>query len=251
MEKKMTNIKTDFDKQGYIAIKNFLDAAELYELKAEVQRFIKEVVPNIPAEQVYYEDKSKTDTLKQVQKLYDYDDYFLKLAQSSKVLKLAQGVLGGEVELKNMQYFNKIPHSGKGTPPHQDGYYFKIKPQQAITMWLSLGYADAENGAVCYIPGSHIQGMRPHSTTKTLGFSQGISDWSSSDDDNEVQMIAEPGDILVHHSLTVHRANNNESDRNRKSIGFIFYRKDVQEDEEAHAMYKKELNSRLEKEEKI
>ena len=30
-----------------------------------------------------------------------------------------------------------------------------IKPQQAVTMWLSLGEADESNGAVCYIPGSH------------------------------------------------------------------------------------------------
>ena len=76
-----------------------------------------------------------------------------------------------------------------------------IKPQQALTMWLSLGCADAENGAVCYIPGSHLAGIRPHGRTKTLGFSQEIADWSAADDKAEVQMTARPGDILVHHSF--------------------------------------------------
>ena len=247
----MKNIKTMFDKQGYVAVKRFIDEQELGELRRALTRFINETVPNLPNELVYYEDKADVNTLKQVQKLYEYDDYFLTLAQSKKVMELAEALLGGEVELKNMQYFNKVPYSGKGTPAHQDGYYFKIKPQQAVTMWLSLDYADAENGAVCYIPGSHLLGMRPHNVTNTLGFSQGIANWSNTDQDKEVQMTAEPGDILVHHSLTVHRANNNLSNRHRQSIGFIFYRKGVQEDEQAHATYKQELTRRLEKQGKI
>lgn len=247
----MNDLKQTFDEQGYVAVKGFLDEQQIRCLQRETERFIKQVVPNIPAEQVYYEDKSDPSTLKQVQKVYEYDDYFAQLANSEAVVGLAEKLLGGPVKLKNMQYFNKVPKLGKGTPAHQDGYYFMIQPQQAVTMWLSLGYADAENGAVCYIPGSHHEGMRPHNVTKTLGFSQGISDWSKQDDGVEVQMTAEPGDILVHHSLTIHRANNNNSDRNRQSLGFIFYRKDVVEDKFAHEAYKQKLNERLESEGKI
>lgn len=131
-----------------------------------------------------------------------------------------------------MQYLNKVPSIGKSTPAHQDGYCYKIKPQQAVTMWLSLGEVDEKNGVVCYIPGSHEDGMRAHNTTGTLGFSQGISDWSVIDDENE--MKAPAGDILVLHSSTIHRANANFAENTRPSVGFIFYRQDVIEDTAAH-----------------
>ena len=116
----MTELKQNFERDGYVSIKGFLGELQMAELLSQTQGFIKNVVPSLPTEEVYYEDKTVQSTLKQVQKLYDF-----------------------------MQYFNKVPLIGKSTPAHQDGFYFKITPQQALTMWLSLGEADEKNGAVC------------------------------------------------------------------------------------------------------
>jgi phytanoyl-CoA hydroxylase len=245
------NLRSTFDSDGYVAIKSFLDKNEVDELRQATLRFIEEEVPQLPDDVVYCEVKGDYSTLKQIQKLNDFDKYFESLAKTKKVVGLAEELLGGGVELQNMQYFNKVPQLGKPTPPHQDGYYFMIKPQQAVTMWLSLGEADESNGAVCYIPGSHNSGMRPHANTGTLGFSQGVSDWSAEDDAACVQMTAGPGDILVHHSRTIHRANGNNSDRDRKSIGFIFYRDDVAIDQEAHDQYQRGLHESLREQSKI
>jgi phytanoyl-CoA hydroxylase len=245
------DLRSTFDSDGYVAIKSFLNQNDIDELRQETLRFIEAKVPELPEEVVYCEVKDDYATLKQVQKLNEFDNYFESLAKSTKVVGLAEELLGGGVVLKNMQYFNKVPKLGKPTPPHQDGYYFMIKPQQAVTMWLSLGEADESNGAVCYIPGSHSSGMRPHANTDTLGFSQGVSDWSAEDDAACVQMIAGPGDILVHHSLTIHRANGNNSNRDRKSIGFIFYRDDVAIDQEAHDKYQHDLHESLREQSKI
>ena len=247
----MPSLKHQFDQDGFVAVRSFLDRDEIALLQRETDRFIQDKVPTLPAEVVYYEDKDDVSTLKQVQKLYEYEDYYMRLASSSKVAGLAEELLGGPATLQNMQYFNKVPQVSRPTPPHQDGYYFKITPQSAVTMWLSLGHANAGNGAVCYVRGSHEQGMRPHGRTGTLGFSQGISDWTDRDEQACVQMEADAGDILVHHSLTIHRANANESDRDRKSIGFIFYRDDVAIDEEAHTAYQDSLNRKLREQGKI
>lgn len=245
------SLKTDFDEAGYVALPGFLDAGEIEELQRETGRFIEETVHTLPEEAVYYEDKSDPLTLKQVQRIHEHGDYYMRLANSKKIVGLAEDLLGGPVTIQNMQYFNKFPRMGKATPPHQDGFYFMIKPQAALTMWLSLGHADASNGAVCYVRGSNKKGMRPHGSTGTLGFSKGISDWSDEDESASVQMEASPGDILVHHSLTIHHANNNNSDRDRKSVGFIFYRADVEIDEEAHAAYQKKLHESLKQQGKL
>ena len=247
----MSSLKPDFDDTGYVIVTSFLDAEEVKELQLEINRFIEENVRYLPEEVVYYEDKDNLSTLKQIQKIYEYDDYFMQLASKDKVVGLAKDLLGGAVTLQNMQYFNKIPHMGRATPAHQDGYYFMITPQNAVTMWLSLGQVDASNGAVCYIPGSHKKGIRPHGRTGSLGFSQGITDWSKEDDLACVQMEANAGDMLVHHSLMIHRANNNKSERDRKSIGFIFYRDDVEIDQKARVAYQEKLDRSLKEQGKI
>ncbi len=247
----MTRLKTDFDRDGYVVVRNFLNAKKLKEVIENTNKFISEKAINLPREIVYFEDISQASSVKQVQKLYEHESFFNELATSRPIVELAEQLLGGKAVLKNMQYFNKLPKIGRETPPHQDGYYFMIQPQQAVTMWLSLGHADAKNGAVSYIPGSHKKGLREHGKTQTLGFSQSISDWNDEDRTQEVQMEAEAGDLLVHHSLTIHRANNNRSEFQRRSLGFIFYREDAVRDEKAYKIYKENLNQDLIRNNKI
>ena len=236
---------TAFREMGYITQDKILNNQELQELEVNLEELIANDFPGIPQEQIYFEVPGDKSTLKQIQQLSLYSEYFSRLGSHPSIVALAEECLEGPVELKNMQYFNKVPGNNKGTPAHQDGYYFMITPQEAVTMWLSLDHADADNGAVLYIPGSHLDGMRPHQRTKTLGFSQEIADWSEGDTKAEIQMTAVPGDILVHHSLTIHRAGENKTTRNRRSIGFIFYRADVKIDEAAHAAYQKRLDEDL------
>ena len=72
--------------------------------------------------------------------------------------------------------------------------------------------------------GSHQDGLRPHNATGTLGFSQGLADFGPHDTEREVAFPARPGDLLVHHALTVHRADGNRSQtRTRQALGLIYY----------------------------
>ena len=111
-----------------------------------------------------------------------YDPYFDVMLNNSKFKQLAEFLLDDAVIPKTLEYFNTPPRIGKPTPPHQDNYYFMLKPAEAVTMWLALEDVDAENGCVRYVTGSHHHGVRPHGRTQTLGFSQGISDFWTDDD---------------------------------------------------------------------
>ena len=163
-----------------------------------------------------------------------------------KPRELAEELLGESVVGKNLQYFNKPPGFGKFTPPHQDAYYFMIEPCRALTMWLALDKVDEGNGCIRYVRGSHMQGLRPHARTETLGFSQGISDYGDEDLKNEQACIASPGDLLAHHALTIHRADSNRSDsRSRRALGFVFYGESTKEDAVAHASYQQKLTQEM------
>ncbi len=233
----------EFNKDGFVAFPQFVVGEELTELIQNVGRFIKDVVPRLPDEHVFYEDRNDAATLKQIQQMGDHDPWFFELFTNSRFREVAERLLNGPAVPKNMQYFNKPPGIGQPTPPHQDGYYFMLDPCEAVTMWFALDDVDEQNGCIRYVTGSHKKGMRKHARTQTLGFSQGIVDYPTvADRKNERVFPAKPGDLLVHHALTIHRADGNRSPTHaRRALGFIYYSKRAREDAEAHAAYQRRL----------
>jgi phytanoyl-CoA hydroxylase len=237
------DLRRNFMEDGFVFIPGFLGTMEVAEAKEHLDTLIREQVPSMPPERAFYEDRNDPSSLKQIQSLFEYDPYFEHMMFNSKFEALAALLLDDHVVGKNMQYFNKVAKIGQPTPPHQDGYYFMLEPNEALTMWLGLDDVDEGNGCVRYVKGSHKKGIRPHSKTQTLGFSQGMSDFGSEDDlANEVWFKTRPGDLLVHHSLTIHRADGNRSeDRSRKALGFIYYAEKAKEDVKAKLAYQEKL----------
>lgn len=237
-------IKEVFNRDGYVVIPGFLSDSEVNELIANFNRVITQVSPSMPGSKVFFEDKDDSSTLKQLIDIDKYDTFFDTLLHTGKFEEIARYLLDDDVLGKTVEYFNKPPRIGKPTPPHQDGYYFMLKPSVAVTMWMALEPADEENGCVKYIKGSHLAGMRPHGRTSTLGFSQQIVDYSDEDIAMETNIRAQPGDLLIHHSLTVHSAGANHSDtRSRKALGLIYFGQSAAEDVEAKAAYQLKLQA--------
>lgn len=247
----LQQLKNKFDIDGYVVIPGFLLPSELAELNQELERYIIQSVPEIPSADVYYEDRNDPATLKQMGRIEQHDPYFAGLRARPKWTGLAEVLLADNVVAVELQWFNKPPRLGKCTPPHQDGYYFMLEPDEALTMWLALDAVDESNGCVRYIPGSHRKGLRLHGRTETLGFSQGIIDYEVTDRNLEVPIVARPGDLLVHHSLTIHRADGNPSQRHRRSLGLIYYAARAHPDEQKHAAYQERLNADLQATKKI
>ena len=238
----LPSIKRDYDRDGYVFIRGFVSNDEIDIINRELKSFIQEEVSTMPANYVFYEDDNDQSTLKQLQDIHRHSLFFEKILKGSKFEEIAAMLLEDKVVGKNLEYFNKPPRIGKPTPPHQDGYYFMLNPPKAVTMWLALEDADEENGCVRYIKGSHLTGMRTHGRTKTLGFSQGITDYGEEDFTKETAFPAKPGDLLIHHAMTIHRADGNKSDRSRRALGFIYFGESAREDLEAKAAYQQKLS---------
>lgn len=251
---KADELRTRFDQDGYVAIRPLFDSETISEIRAETARFIRDVVPTMPDTRVYYEDRNDPTSLKQIQKMFEYDDYFAKHMNDGVIRRLAETLLDDEVRPINMQYFNKPAGMGRATPPHQDGYYFHLTPCEAVTGWLALDGVDEENGCIHYVRGSHkADGFRPHGKTGVLGFSQGITDFGNEDDQaNAVAFPGSAGTFLMHHARTIHWAGPNQAnDRSRRAIGFIYYAKRAREDVAAREAYQQTLDDRLRADAKI
>ncbi len=235
-------LRGEWDADGYVVLRGYVGGRPLETLQSKIDQFVRDVVPAMPSEKVFFEDKQRPETLKQLQSLHDYDEYFAELFLEGSFPTLASQLLGENVVPTNLQYFNKPPGIGEPTPAHQDGYYFKLEPCAALTMWLALDVVDEENGCMRYVRGSHRGGMRPHGRTKTLGFSQGIIDFPREEDlADERPISAQPGDVIAHHAMTIHRADANRSHRSRRALGLTYYAASAREDVLVKDAYHAEL----------
>ena len=239
-----TQYRERYDRDGFVLVRNFLPPDEFEALIAVVDRFIREVVPSVPDSAAFYQDKSRPETLKQMQHIAQYEPYFEEYRSHPRWNALARTLTGEEAHTIGPEWFNKPPKTDHPTPPHQDNYYFKLNPPNVATIWMAIDRVDEENGCLRYIPASHRLGLRPHALTSVLGFSQGITDYSPEDEVREAVVRMQPRDVVVHHAEIIHRADPNRSEtRHRRAFAMVFEGVSCKIDEEARRLHKVVLKS--------
>ena len=67
-----TDLRRKFLQDGYVALPGFLQPDEVEVLLDNLRQFIQTVVPNMPREHVFYEDRERPETLKQLQVMHRY-----------------------------------------------------------------------------------------------------------------------------------------------------------------------------------
>lgn len=229
--------KTDFVRDGFVVVRQLLTPAQFGELRDNLDRYIRDVVPTLSDADAFYDDKSRPETLKQLQRMQQ-DPFFDGYRRHPVWKELAETLLDEEAVADGTEWFNKPPGTCHVTPPHQDNFYFCLRPPQVLTIWMALDPVDEENGCLRYVRGSHHRGIRAHHRTKALGFSQGISDYGEDDRAQEIAVPMQPGDAVVHHGNTIHRADANRSAlRHRRSFAMVFRGVSCVRDEQAFARY--------------
>ncbi len=230
-------LRASFDRDGFVVVRQFLPPSEFAELNSNLDRYISEVVPTLSDADAFYHDRTRPDSLKQLQHMGN-DAFFADYRANPRWLALAEDLLGESVEAKEPEWFNKPSGTMHPTPPHQDNYYFCLEPPKVITMWLTLDPVDEENGCLRYVPGSHRRGIRPHGASDVLGFSQGILDYGTEDEAREFKVQLQPGDLTIHHGETVHRADPNRSDsRSRRAFAMVVRGASCRRNEEKYNRY--------------
>jgi phytanoyl-CoA hydroxylase len=238
--------KESFRRAGFVVVRQLLSAAEFDELCRNLDRYIREVVPTLPDSHAFYDVKSRPETLKQMQHMGG-DVFFSTYRQQPKWLGLARALLGEDVDMQEPEWFNKPPNTNHVTPPHQDNYYFNLRPPNVLTIWMALDPVDDGNGCLRYVAGSHRRGVRPHGRSNVLGFSQSITDYGPDDQASEVTVRLQPGDVIVHHGNTIHRADANRStSRNRRAFAMVCKGLSCRRDEEAYTRYLEALKAQHE-----
>ncbi len=226
-----------FNRDGFVVVPGFLVGDELSELNRQLGRYIREVVPGLSDAHAFFHVRGRPETLKQMQ-FMQVDPFFRDYAAHEKWKTLAETLVGETALCESPEWFNKPAGLEHPTPPHQDNYYFNLKPPNVVTIWLALDDVDDDNGCLRYLPGSHQRGFRPHGRSNVLGFSQGITDFGSDDEAVERKIHLHPGDAVAHHGMTIHRAEPNRSaSRNRRAFAMVYKGVSCRRDEASFTRY--------------
>ena len=120
----------------------------------------------------------------------------------------------------------KEPGTAEETAFHQDLGYFHLTGESICTVWAPLDDVDSETGSVVYLRSSHKNKkvFKPNwfVTNEPLPDTKGKYLPNIEIDDKKLDLLrfdTKPGDLVVHHALTLHGAGANSSaNRQRRAV---------------------------------
>jgi len=139
-------------------------------------------------------------------------DELLRVATDPRWAPIVLPLVGPSARLYWEQGVAKPAQARTVLPWHQDNGYAPTIPEQYVTCWLALDDADADNGGLWVLPGSHHQGTVRHHDVAGSPFRAGYDG-----PDEGVAVTVARGSVLVFSSLIMHRSGPNVTDRDRRS----------------------------------
>jgi phytanoyl-CoA hydroxylase len=242
------SIAEAFERDGYVIVRSLLPREEVATIERELERFIREVAPSLPASDIYFED-SPARPIKSMFRLNERSEIFAALLRDARLLAIMDSIYtqrrGGAVVPESVMYFGKPARDGSVTPQHQDNAFQCWDPPLALTATLAIDESTPENGALTVLRGSHELGLMRHRQSGVLGFSRCLIDAVDEKKFPPVRLCMKPGDVALHHINTVHFSGANTTDRSRRQIGIGYRGANAKPDEAARAEYRAKLNELL------
>ena len=135
-----TNIVDQYEKDGYVIVRDVLDENLIAEARDHVD-WLLEKNPGVRPEALGHHYMTQ-------------DAFWVRLVSDDRLLDVAEQFLGPDLGLFASHYIAKPPYTGKAVPWHQDGSYWPLDPMRVITFWLSFDLSNEENGCLKVIPGT-------------------------------------------------------------------------------------------------
>jgi ectoine hydroxylase-related dioxygenase (phytanoyl-CoA dioxygenase family) len=148
-----------------------------------------------------------------------------RLAHDQAVLDAVESIIGPDILCWMSELIIKEPHSSKVLTMHQDLTYWGLDgADHLVSAWVALSDATTENGAMRFVPGSHLAGQIEHRDTFGSDnlLSRGQEVVVDVDPDDEVPVELRAGEMSLHHGHMFHGSGPNRTDGRRIAMVFRF-----------------------------
>jgi ectoine hydroxylase-related dioxygenase (phytanoyl-CoA dioxygenase family) len=213
-------ISRDYERDGVVRIHGFLSPKCVAEVRAEIDRYIREDLATKPVDARTLEADGVT--VRNLWRLEQHNPRLAALAMRADILALVSRLVHGEPVLAGVETFNKPARIGSGVPYHQDNAYFCQSPPDMLTVWVAIDAVTLDNGPVRFVKGSHTAGMLPTRPSGVKGNSIGLAEPPAASSSAEFCATLAPGDATIHHCQTIHTSDPNRTDRSRLGLLFVY-----------------------------
>lgn len=233
-----------FDEDGYLILRNFLPAGVVDGCVRAMKRLVDEQADRLLEQGAVNERFEDEPFESRMHRLYEHRldrapksfrrelhlPELFDLFFCPSLLDVVERFLGEEVRLyPNYTARPKLPGwDGTQVLWHQDGGYTSnmggaetdVRQFRMINVWTPLVPVNANNGCMQFIPGTHKLGVVPHDRkTHYLEIAQPYLQPRLSD---AVDIICDPGDVVLFHNLLFHQGQPNRSGTIRWSIDWRY-----------------------------
>lgn len=251
------DLKSKFDQNGYVVIKNFLNEKETVELKdagkkltENVPAGVKTVFATSQTKQVaddYFMDSADKISFFYEKAALDNDGRLLVDASlalnkvghalhrlhptfeactySDKVTNVCRALGLRKPVVPQSMYIYKNPGVGGEVISHQDSTFLFTEPDSLVGFWIALDDATLENGCLWVIPGSHktdIHKRLIRNPDKSSAVSQTIYQGTHPECEQSlyVPLAVEKSSLVLIHGKVVHKSEQNKSQYSRHAYTF-------------------------------
>ncbi len=226
-----------FNKNGFLILKDFAKHKECDAILDIAKIHIKYSIEPIESEEGYHQNSKdyrtnvidysnhntlKSETIRRLRQVYHRDIIFKNWMENIKIRPILEQVLNDKVVLTTAHHnsiMTKMANKGTQTRWHQDRRYWHFSDNNLVSIWLSLGDENSENGVLEFIPQSHKMHFEANQFDE--------KDYFKDDGDKNIALInkkvlttLQKGDVVLFHSMLLHRANGNIS--NKDKISFVY-----------------------------
>jgi len=215
-----------YHRSGFVNGGPVIEDAEIEELQREVLRVIDDRENTSVVQPVSLSNLSGdiATPIWQIVNIWEASPAFKALVANPKIAEMAAQLSGAsELRLWHDQVQYKPQALGGRLHWHQDSPLWRtLQPKDGqITAWVALDDAEADNGCMYMVPGSHKWGNQQAELDKIPHGSHPPESFEGHD----VHFMMCPvkrGHVHFHHSLTWHGSGTNHSNRPRRAIAIHF-----------------------------
>lgn len=154
------------------------------------------------------------------------------LARDPRILDVVEGLLGPDILIFSGEFFIKEARSSHIVSMHQDLTYWGLGAIDGlVTAWIPLSPATRQSGCMEFVRASHRNAILPHDDTfdanNMLSRGQEVQVDVAPEDREAIELM--PGQMSLHHGLTIHGSGPNHSDDRRIGCVIRYIRPDMKQ----------------------
>jgi len=134
----LDGLRSRYEQDGFVVIRGLFSPAAFQELQANLDRYIRDVVPTLNRDQAFFDDYARPETLRKMQSLNRHDAWFADFMKEGPHVAVQAHLMRDAAAPQGIEWFDKLPHDTNATPAHQDGFYWNRKPDLACGIWIAF-----------------------------------------------------------------------------------------------------------------